>query len=221
MLERLDEGKKQLVLRHLELVIKANETINLTRIINFDEGLHLHIEDSLAGLPEMEEAPEGLYGDLGSGAGYPGIPLAVATGRQAVLIDARKKKMDVMASIIEELGLKEQIQVYAGRAELLARSHYGEFSVLTARALSKLAVLMELVSPLLETGGMLVCYKAHIEEGEMKRAIEVQQLLGMKLHSDRSFQLGEYDRRIVTFVKSGKPKIRLPRQEGQAQKNPL
>lgn len=220
-MECLSEDKKQLVLRHLELVIKANEKVNLTRISDFDEGLLLHIEDSLAAILEMNEAPEGLYGDMGSGAGYPGIPLAVATGRQTVLIDARKKKMDTMASIIEELGLKDQVQVYAGRAELLAKSQKGEFAVLTARALSKLSILMELAAPLLQKNGMLVCYKAHLEEEELKRALEVQRLLGMEFHSDRSFKLGDHDRRILTFVKSGKPKMRLPRQEGQAQKNPL
>lgn len=219
--DELDENKRQLIEEHLRLVIQANETSNLTRITNFDEAMLLHVEDSLSGLLELNAAPEGLYGDMGSGAGYPGIPLAVATGRKTLLIDARKKKMDILASMIDQLGLQDQIKVYAGRAELLARSHAGEFSVLSARALSKLSVLMELASPLLTNDGLLVCYKSHIEQEEMDDALRVQKLVGMKLNSDRSFMLDEYERRIVTFRKSGKPRVRLPRLEGQAQKNPL
>ena len=217
----LDEKQQQLVRRHLDLVIQANETSNLTRITSVDEAMLLHIEDSLSGLPEVNAAPEGLYGDMGSGAGYPGIPLAIATGRETLLIDARKKKMDIMASIIGQLGLEGQIDVFAGRAELLARSRAGEFAVLTARALSKMAVLMELASPLLENNGILVCYKSHIDQEEMDDALRVQKIVGMKLESDRRFMLEDYERRIVTFRKSGKPRIGLPRLEGQAQKNPL
>ena len=221
VLEELDQNKRQLIQEHLELVIKANETSNLTRITSVEEAQLLHIEDSLSGFQEMQEAPVGLYGDMGSGAGYPGIPLAIATGRKTLLIDSRKKKMDIMASIIEQLGLENQVNVYAGRAELLARNHAGEFSVLTARALSKLSVLMELASPLLAKDGLLICYKSHIEQEEMDNALRVQKLVGMKLNSDRSFMLDDYERRIVTFRKSGKPSIRLPRLEGQAQNNPL
>jgi len=219
--EELDQTKRELMLKHLELVIEANKTSNLTRITSVDEAMVLHVEDSLSALPEMKTAPDGFYGDMGSGAGFPGIPLAIATGRQTLLIDARKKKMDILSSIIKELGLEHQVDVYAGRAELLARSRAGEFSVLTARALSKLSVLMELASPLLAKNGLLICYKSHIEDDEMEDALRVQKLVGMKLESDRSFMLDDYERRIVTFRKAGKPRIDLPRLEGQAQKKPL
>ena len=63
-----------LLKRHLELVIEANKVTNITRISTWDEGMLLHVEDSLVGLPEVVAAPEGRYVDLGSGAGYPGIP---------------------------------------------------------------------------------------------------------------------------------------------------
>ena len=91
--ENLSLEKQNVLQRHLELVLKANETTNLTRISSAEQGTLLHIEDSLCGLPEIEDAPEGLYGDLGTGAGFPGIPIAVATGRKTVLVDSRKKKM--------------------------------------------------------------------------------------------------------------------------------
>ena len=69
--------REDLLKRHLELVIEANKTTNITRISTWDEGMLLHVQDSLVGLPELREAPEGRMVDIGSGAGYPGIPLAI------------------------------------------------------------------------------------------------------------------------------------------------
>lgn len=217
----LDKRTQELIKQHLALVIEANKTTNLTRIDSEEEAMILHIEDSLSGLPEMQDAPPGLYGDLGSGAGYPGIPLAIVTGRKTVLIDARQKKMNILNDIINEMGIKDQVTTFAGRAELLARQQPKAFSVLTARALAKLSVLLELSSPLLHKNGVLICYKSNVEEDEMANALRVQDLVGMKLISDRSFTLADTNRRILTFKKISTPKQPLPRQEGQAQKNPL
>lgn len=220
--ESLPPRQRELIEEHLRLVISANERVNLTRIDSFDEGMLLHVEDSLAGLAELNKAPDGLYGDLGSGAGYPGIPLAIASGRQSVLIDARKKKMDVMQDIIGELGLSNQISVFAGRAELLARMQSKRYVALTARALSQLPVLLELASPLLEKGGLLICYKANLPDDELNDAKQIRKLVGMSLQSDRGFMLGDgYTRRLLVFVKTDEPTIKLPRQEGIAQKHPL
>lgn len=222
VLHTLSPEKQNLVLSHLDLVREANKSVNLTRITSREEGIVLHIEDSLSALPEINNAPSGLLGDIGSGAGYPGIPLAIATGRRTTLIDARMKKMGIMSSIIEQLGLSDQLETYAGRAELLARMEPGKYSAVTARALARLSVLLELASPLLKKHGQLVCYKAKLEEEELEHAKGVAGLVGMKLVSDRSFALcEEYERRILVFEKYCKPSISLPRREGEAQKNPL
>ena len=220
--ESLPVEQRDLIEEHLRLVIAANEKINLTRIDSLDEGMLLHVEDSLAGLGELNQAPDGLYGDLGSGAGYPGIPLAIASGRQTVLIDARKKKMDVMQGIIEELGLVDRVSVFAGRAELLARTQSKRYAALTARALSQLPVLLELASPLLKQGGVLICYKANLSDEELDNAKRVRKLVGMSIQNDRSFTLGDgYKRRLLVFAKTDEPTVKLPRQEGIAQKHPL
>ena len=221
-LEQLSEEQRKLVLRHLELVVEANKTTNLTRIDDWDEALLLHIEDSLAALEEINDCKQGPYADIGSGAGFPGIPLAIATGRKTTLVDARQKKMKVVDGIIESLGLEDQVRTFAGRAELLARSESNCFAVVTARALAKLSVLMELASPLLMKGGMLVCYKANLEDEELNHAKSIQKKTGMNIKNIRHFKLAdEYDRTIVTIEKAAKPTIPLPRLEGQAQKNPL
>lgn len=182
----------------------------------------LHVEDSLAALPELNDAPEGRYADLGSGGGFPGVPLAIASGRDTLLVDSREKKMKLVQGVLEDMGLAGQIETYAGRAELLARSHAGEFAVVTARALAQLSVLLELASPLLQRKGHLICYKANIKEDELLHVREVERKTGMKLVSDREFVLAEkYTRRILVFEKTTKPGMKLPRAEGAAQKNPL
>ena len=220
--ESLTPGQQSLIKKHLELVIEANEHINLTRIDTFEEGMLLHVEDSLTGVEELNHAPEGFYGDLGTGAGFPGIPLAIATGRQTALIDARKKKIETIGVMVGKLGLSSQVETYAGRAELLARKQSGQYAVLTARALSQLPVLLELASPLLQEDGVLICYKSQLTSEELADAQSIKKLVGMKLESDREFLLGNmYKRRILMFRKYANPKMKLPRLEGQAQKDPL
>ncbi len=213
----------QTLLKHLELVLEINEKTNLTAIRNREDGILFHIEDSLAGLDDLREAPEGMYGDMGSGAGYPGIPLAVATKRQTMLIDSVKKKTDALDYIISCLGLEGMIQTYNGRLEELAVSHPEKFSVLTARALTQLSSLMELASPLLKLSGRLICYKSQLPNNELERAKFLENKLGMKFLYCRDYLLANSDikRCIVVFEKVGKPKIKLPRRIGMAQKRPL
>lgn len=220
--DQLENRQKDLIAKHLELTIEANKMLNLTRIDTAADGMLLHVEDSLAGIQEMREAPDGLYGDLGSGAGYPGIPLAIATGRQTTLVDSRKKKMLAVEQMIDSLGLSDQIEVYAGRAELLARTRASQFAVLSARALAQMSVLMELANPLLVEGGHLICYKAQVSEDEYEHARALEKMLSMHIVSDREFTLDEeYQRRIIVFEKTGKAQVKLPRLEGMAQKQPL
>lgn len=210
----------ELLQRHLELVLEANKKTNITRISSWDEGMVLHVQDSLLGLEELSEAPDGWYADIGTGAGYPGIPLAIETGRKTLLVDSVGKKTAIPDSFIGELGL-DQVSTYTGRIEDLAREHPYEFTAITARALAQLSVLMELAAPLLQLGGRLICYKANLKPSELDHALSLQDTVGLKLVSDRSFVLDDYQRRIVTFEKVKRESIQLPRKTGLAQKRPL
>lgn len=210
----------ELLQRHLELVLEANKKTNITRISSWDEGMVLHVQDSLLGLEELLKAPDGWYADIGTGAGYPGIPLAIETGRKTLLVDSVGKKTAILDSFIGELGL-DQVSTYTGRIEDLAREHPYEFTAITARALAQLSVLMELAAPLLQLGGRLICYKANLKPSELDHALSLQDTVGLKLVSDRSFVLDDYQRRIVTFEKVKRESIQLPRKTGLAQKRPL
>lgn len=215
--------QRELLKLHLKLVLEANEHINLTRIDDEDSAEVLHIEDSLVGLEEVNASPEGELCDLGSGAGYPGIPLAVLSGRQTTLMDAKLKKVEVLKSIIYQLGLSSQITCVAGQSEEIARDRKYAFAVVTARAVAKLSVLMELANPLLQERGHLICYKSHVTDEELDHAKSLTRTLGMKLISDRQATLsdGETFRRIIVFEKCGYPMIKLPRHVGFARKKPL
>lgn len=208
---------------YLDKIIETNTRINLTRITDKQEGRLLHLEDSLAVLIEMNEAPEGIYGDLGTGGGFPGVPLGIITGRETLLIDSVKKKITVIEDILKDLELDEKISTYNGRIEELALEKPGEFSVLTARALSSLPSLIELASPLLCKGGHLICLKANIEVSEIGAAQVIEDKVGMRLIKDREYDLSDHEthRRVLVFEKYKEPSLTLPRRIGMAQKRPL
>lgn len=218
----MEQSVEQLIDRYMSSVLEVNKTLNLTRIEDSEEARLLHIEDSLSGLKELDNAPEGKYVDLGSGGGFPGVPLAIASGRETLLVDSVKKKMAAVQSIIDALGLSS-VSTYDGRIEDLSTQQREQFSAATARALAKLSVLMELASPLLKQGGVLICYKAQLSEEELDKALKLQSYLGMKLKSDREFLLSDNvtHRRIIVFEKVKQPGLKLPRRIGLAQKKPL
>lgn len=134
-----------------------------------------------------------------------------------------KKKMAIVQSVLDDLSLSEQISTSSERIEDLPLEYKEKFAVLTARALSKLVSLIELASPLLKKGGRLVCYKAQLSSEELDEALAVQDLVGMRMISQREICLsdGETMRTIVVFEKVGKSRIKLPRRIGLAQKQPL
>lgn len=209
-----------LIEKHLKLVLEANKEVNITNITNWEDAYLLHVKDSLTALPELLEAEHGLYTDIGSGAGYPGIPLAIKSKRKTILVETVGKKASILKNIINQLGLST-VEVYEGRIELVNRDYPKGFSAITARALAQLSILMELASPLLKESGILICFKSHIDDNELTHALSLQKKFAMKLYSDRSISLKNHCRRIICFQKQGNPEIVLPRKVGFAQKKPF
>lgn len=122
----------ELLEKHLSLVIEANKTTNITRISSWEDGMLLHVKDSLLGLDALNACPTGRYADIGTGAGYPGIPLAIESGRETLLVDSVAKKVQILDGFISELGL-QNVSTYAGRIEDLGRERPGQFTAITAR----------------------------------------------------------------------------------------
>jgi 16S rRNA (guanine527-N7)-methyltransferase len=213
----------ELLARHIELVLEANHRVNLTRVTDPRDAVRLHTADSLTVLPELGSAPEGALLDLGSGAGFPGIPLAVCSTRQVTLVDSVGKKVRELDLIVSELGMGNQVKALSDRAETLASTHRAAFSVVTARAVSELPALVELAAPLLARGGFLICLKGSPPSEEVDRADSVGALVGMRLSSIRSFDLPEDvgRRTILCYERLAGSQFKLPRRVGLAQHSPL
>jgi 16S rRNA (guanine527-N7)-methyltransferase len=202
------------------LVFEANQRFNLTSIHEAD-AVPLHVLDSCVAARCLEGAPAGQFADIGSGAGFPGIPLAILTCRPAGLVESVGKKARFLESVVEELCLKATVQPF--RAEEVAEAHAGEFAAVTARALSALPSLVELAAPLLVRGGWLVCLKGAPEDEELQRGDVAARLCGLRRLGTELVRVPgvEGRRTVVTYERVGSPSVRLPRRNGMAQRAPL
>lgn len=214
--------KEPILLTHLEAVLKQNLKMNLTSIRELNVAKVLHIEDSLAVLPEVEAAPRGSLADLGSGAGYPGIPLALLSKRNTTLIEANNKKAEFLIQFIKENKLKDYVSVAMQRSEELASVSPESFMLVTARAVAELPVLLELAAPLLEYGGQLLALKGRPQERELERGEKVGAILGMAAVYRRSYRLSSGEQRcVLVYEKRGASIVKVPRRPGVASKKPL
>lgn len=217
------DDKVALLARHLFLVIQKNEVVNLTRIDSPEDGAYLHVVDSLLLAHAFDDAPAGPFMDMGTGAGFPGIPLAIATGRKALLVDSVGKKIAAVDEFLRTLGLSPRVAARHERVEDLARERRGSFAVVTARAVAQTNVLVEYAAPLLRRGGRLVAAKARPSDEEIAAADRAAQICGLRRVSRETFELpGERGHReVLSYERVGNPSIKLPRAMGLAKKQPL
>ncbi len=211
-----------LCIHHLLLVIETNKRFNLTRILNIDDALILHILDSLSFAPYVENAPLGDLLDIGTGAGFPAIPLAVASSRVTVALDSIGKKIDAVASFASELGLSNLHAVH-DRVESFAFDNHGRFSCVVSRAVASLPVLIEYAAPLLCNHGLLVVSKGKPSQDEIDSGFQAARICGFQYSDSHQFDLPDDlgHRNIFIFQKVRSPYIKLPRAIGLARKKPL
>ena len=215
----VDDSEATALLLHMGAVRDTNRQFNLTRIDNPSDMLRLHIVDSLAFLPRMPDLPGPLV-DLGSGAGYPGIPLAVVLRTHMVLCESTHKKAEFLKSVVADLGL--DAEVVSERAEVLARQRPRFAGTVVARAVSSLAALVELAAPLLHTGGLLIALKGSPPTDESTQAARIAPRCGMAPVTVERYQLpGGEQRSVYVYQKESEPSHPLPRRPGAAQRQPL
>ncbi|HET6499117.1 MAG TPA: RsmG family class I SAM-dependent methyltransferase, partial [Coriobacteriia bacterium] len=159
----------------------------------------------------------------GSGAGYPGIPLAVLWGTPVDLLEPTRKKSDFLASVVAELGGLNRSHVFPLRAEQLAVERPARYRFAVARAVAALPSLVELACPLLEVGGTLAAMKGTPTSGERESGRIVAEMLGMIETGWSEYQLpfGGERRTVAQYTKNAEPSRSLPRRVGMAQKRPL
>ncbi|MBQ9006585.1 MAG: 16S rRNA (guanine(527)-N(7))-methyltransferase RsmG [Atopobiaceae bacterium] len=221
----LDDAQTNLLLAHLDLVIEKNKVLNLTRIVDRSDAVTKHLVDSLLFCVALDKAdcPRGAFLDLGTGAGFPGIPFGIVTQRPGLLIDSVGKKVAAVQEFIDALGLSDKLSSRAVRVEVLGKEQRGQFSCVTARAVAELNVLVEYASPLLRRDGILIASKGKLSDGELSDALYAAPLCGMEYVSRETFEL-PHDaghREVAVFRKVGRPQIKLPRAVGAAKHKPL
>lgn len=206
---------------HLLYVIQVNEVMNLTRITDFNEALVLHIFDSLSLLPHIPSSCSRAL-DMGTGAGFPGIPLASMTDCSWTLLDSVGKKIKAVQAFAAVLGL-DSIEACHDRVESFATAHKQQFDLAVARALAPLPVLLEYARPFLHTEGVLVVSKGHPSVEELGSSAAVAKILGYALDHVDEFELpGSLGHRTIMVYRVTRPsQVKLPRANGMARRKPL
>ncbi len=210
--------------RYYEMLVETNKVMNLTAITAPEEVAVKHMIDSLLA---YEPAMQGdkVLADVGTGAGFPGVPLKIyCPSLRVVLIDSLGKRLKFLEQVIEALQLQD-ITCQHLRAEDAGRSkkHREAYDIVTARAVARLSVLAEYCLPLVKKDGMFIALKGSKFAEEIAEATEAVKLLGGRLLSSEPVKLPGLDdgRAIIRIKKIKNTPAQYPRKAGTPEKQPL
>ena len=212
---------------YYEALIDWNQRVNLTAVTGYEEVQIKHFADSLAVLlalaDDLGERPSLV--DIGSGAGFPGLPLKIARPAwRVVLVESKRKKTVFLEHIIDQLGLQETDVVWA-RAEEIGRdpAYREQFDIAVARAVADLAVLVEYALPLLRVGGRFIVQKGADPSDELRAAAKPIDVLGGAYHSTVAYRLPAFDAplHLVVIEKVSPTPEKYPRRPGMPAKRPI
>lgn len=221
---QLDELQTSRFLDFYERLVEKNKVMNLTGITEFEEVLQKHFLDSVYGLDEFVSKASNVL-DLGTGAGFPGIPLKILyPDKEFVLMDSLQKRLRFLEEVKEGLKL-EKLFFEHGRAEDLGhdKRYREKFDLVLSRAVANLSSLSEFCLPFTKVGGFFISYKSGACEEELKNAEKAVGLLGGKVEEVRKFTLPDSDisRSLIIIRKTKETKKQYPRKAGVPLKNPL
>lgn len=200
------------LLRYWELLAEKNKVMNLTAITDPAEAARLHFLDSAA-LLALADLRGKTVVDVGTGAGFPGLPLKILEPSiQLTLLDAQRKRVDFLREVCGELGL-EDVDCVHGRAEEFAQQHRETFDLAVSRAVAALPVLAELCLPLVKTGGQFLAMKSVDSNEELNASERAAGVLGGRLEKPLDYVISgtNIPRRLVILTKIEETPKKYPR----------
>lgn len=220
---QLSEEQIKKLLDFGELVYEGNQRLNLTGKLDWPTLVYKHLLDSLLILPFVDDF-SGKVLDLGTGAGFPGVPLAIVQDNwQVTLLDSLRKRIDFLTEATEKLAL--DLELVWSRAEDFGQKPQTreEYDLVTSRAVAKLPVLLELCLPLVKVGGQLIAYKGPEGEEELASSQKALGILGGELTSVHKLELPQKagQRRLIVIKKVRPTPSRYPRRAGIPERKPL
>ena len=209
--------------KYMNLLLEWNEKINLTAITQPEEVKLKHFVDSLTVLKYINDDDKVI--DIGTGAGFPGIPLKIMNENTKItLLDSLNKRINFLNIVIETLNLRN-IQAIHGRAEEIARNklYREKYDVAVSRAVANLSTLTEYMLPFVKVGGKCICMKGANVNEELEKAQNAIKELGGEIERVDNFYLSDNDneRNIIVIKKVKETNPKYPRKAGTPSKEPL
>ena len=206
--------------KYMDLLLQWNEKINLTAITDPTQIIEKHFIDSLSIKQYIKDDTNII--DVGTGAGFPGIPLAIVSNCNFTLVDSLNKRINFLNAVVKELDLNNVICVHS-RAEDFAKTNRDKFDVAISRAVASMNILLEYLIPFIKVGGTCICMKGPKAEEEIKEASNALKILGGQIEEIKELKLGEeeYSRNIVIVKKIKSTPTKYPRKAGMPNKEPI
>ena len=208
---------------YYDMLIERNKVMNLTAITEFDEVMDKHFLDSVYLFRSIELKADYKLIDIGTGAGFPGIPLKIVFPELKItLLDSLNKRVGFLNDVIDELNLND-IEAIHGRAEDIARdkAYRASYDIAVSRAVANLSTLSEYCLPFVKIGGKFVSYKSGDCADEVDNAKAAIHLLGGKINKIDEFSYSNNSRSFIVIDKVMNTSNKYPRKAGLPSKEPL
>lgn len=215
----LSEGQRQSLCSFGQAVIRQNEVMNLTAITEPERVARLHLVDSLTVLCCADLAGKRVI-DVGCGAGFPGVPLAIGCPEAKVtLLDSLGKRMKWLEQVLPELGV--QAECVTARAEEAAAGRREQYDYAVSRAVARLNILLELTAPYVKVGGAVLAMKGMAAEEELRECGKAIRILGLKVEGVKRFPIEGTDHAVIILRKVSPTPPQYPRRYSKIKQSPL